>query len=386
MADDGLRYTIEARALGIGPAAHDFWVLRAPDGHVIAEMHGLATERDGPPHQILPIGLDEEKHSLRAWQFLRDDSYQQDIVNFAKNGELLSDAEMRGYGLKADRPAHSSYVQDGQASREVFSGTQQEVLARWNAAAKMIPQINAQDLDYPSIGVNILSPTINSNSAYRTFGELMGLPVHEFSQYVQPGIGERMLPEAEISANRVPGLHVFTAFSGSEQTAGIQPQFGDPHSPVEIEAQQRQTEIKQTQDADERARWEQQSAGQAQSQPVEHGRDQLTDKQRAAFDQLGVFLNPKLAQMGYSPDECDNIKAGCLQAMQKMGVSEVKFAGITPEGRVVIGSEVKYHTPSCLAETYSQTPAEQTLNTLSQQQELSTRQQAQQHEHAGPSR
>ncbi|MGZ8227752.1 MAG: hypothetical protein ACXWT3_14125 [Methylococcaceae bacterium] len=39
-----IRYSIEARAYDIvGLAAHDFWVLRAENGNVLGQLHGLAT-------------------------------------------------------------------------------------------------------------------------------------------------------------------------------------------------------------------------------------------------------------------------------------------------------------------------------------------------------
>ena len=47
------RYSIEARAYNIiGLAAHDFWVLRDGEGHVVGQLHGLATNRK---NEIKPI-------------------------------------------------------------------------------------------------------------------------------------------------------------------------------------------------------------------------------------------------------------------------------------------------------------------------------------------
>jgi hypothetical protein len=58
-------WKIEARSLNVlGFGSHDFWVLRAPDGRIVAELHGLATDRTtGVP---VPVGT-TSNHSLRAW-------------------------------------------------------------------------------------------------------------------------------------------------------------------------------------------------------------------------------------------------------------------------------------------------------------------------------
>ena len=40
-------YSIEARSLGVaGIAGHNYWVLRDHHGKALAELHGLATDRD----------------------------------------------------------------------------------------------------------------------------------------------------------------------------------------------------------------------------------------------------------------------------------------------------------------------------------------------------
>ncbi len=65
---------------------------------------------------------------------------------------------------------------------------------------RAVPELNAQDLDYPNYGFKLFGATINSNSAFRTFGELMGVPVPGFSRRLQPGIGNYMLPRERIAA------------------------------------------------------------------------------------------------------------------------------------------------------------------------------------------
>ncbi|MCC8496136.1 MULTISPECIES: hypothetical protein [Gammaproteobacteria] len=68
------KYTIEARSLNVlGVAGHDFWVLRDEQGKAMAELHGLATDRE--TGKALLVGTDETKHSLRAWHFPHDAAY-----------------------------------------------------------------------------------------------------------------------------------------------------------------------------------------------------------------------------------------------------------------------------------------------------------------------
>jgi hypothetical protein len=61
-------WQIEARSLNVlGFGSHDFWVLRNPDGKIVAELQGLATDRQ--TGQPVLIGTGPE-HSLRAWHLL----------------------------------------------------------------------------------------------------------------------------------------------------------------------------------------------------------------------------------------------------------------------------------------------------------------------------
>lgn len=183
------QYTIEARSLNIagGMFGHDFWVLRDENGQAMAELHGLATER--ATNTPVPIGTDAEKYSLRAWQFAHDAQYAQD------------------HGVQ---PTQATYMQDNQPSQTIVRAGKEEVMARWNAAVGAIEPLNAKDLDYPSYGFNIVHDTINSNSAYRTFGEIMGLPVKDFPGRSEPGIDHRMASPQEIEQWRDPRYPVLT--------------------------------------------------------------------------------------------------------------------------------------------------------------------------------
>ncbi|QDI04285.1 hypothetical protein E4A48_11805 [Xanthomonas cerealis pv. cerealis] len=171
-------HSIEARLLCVaGIAGHAYWVLRDERGNALAELHGLATDRHtGTP---IPIGTDARRHALRAWHYPHDADYANAI------------------GAQPDR---TSYLRDGQPARSAASGDKHEILARWYAALCAVPELNAQDLDYPNYGFKLLGATINSNSAFRTFGELMGVPVPGLSRRLQPGIGNCMLPRERIAA------------------------------------------------------------------------------------------------------------------------------------------------------------------------------------------
>lgn len=183
-------YSIEARSLKIvGVAGHTYWVLRDAHGNALAELHGLATERQtGKP---IPIGTDEARHSLRAWHFVHDAAYASTI------------------DVSVDT---ISFIRASQQSRTVAIGEKDEILARWNTAVNAVPALNAQDLDYPNYGFRLLRDTVNSNSAYRTLGELMHVPVAGFSGRLQPGIRYRMLSQERTEALR------YCAFAASPQT------------------------------------------------------------------------------------------------------------------------------------------------------------------------
>ena len=176
---DELRYTIEARALPVaGVAAHNFWVLRDQEGRVVSELHGLATDRE--TMRDVPIGTNEDRYSLRAWQF----------ISRPESGLRTEGNGVRGEGY--------SYCGSEQPSQVVLAGSRDAVLERWNAAVSAIPTINAQDRNYPSFGVRIFGATVNSNSMYGTFGEIMQAPTVNFPGRIEPGINNRTLEPDQI--------------------------------------------------------------------------------------------------------------------------------------------------------------------------------------------
>ncbi|MGL6291367.1 MAG: XVIPCD domain-containing protein [Silanimonas sp.] len=177
-------WRIEARALPVvGIAAHDFWVLRDPSGKAVAELHGLATERATGLDR--PIGTDSDAYSLRAWHFVRPEPPE-------------------GLAAAVDGPRGPQYTYIGrdQPHVTVASGSREDVLSRWNAAVGAIDTINRRDLDYPVLGVNPLGGTVNSNSMYRTFGEIMNVPVVDFPGRLEPGLDQRTLSPKQIEQFR----------------------------------------------------------------------------------------------------------------------------------------------------------------------------------------
>ncbi len=177
------QYSIEARSLGVvGVASHDFLVLRDGQGRAVAELHGLATDRK--TGEFIPIGTDEQKHSLRIWHFAHDAEYAKSVGAHANS---------------------ASFIKEGQDHKTVLTAGKDEVLARWDAAVAAKEPLNALDRDYPSYGFKMSGDTVNSNAAYRTLSEIMGVPVHDFPLKLEPGLDNRMVDQKEIERLRTHG-------------------------------------------------------------------------------------------------------------------------------------------------------------------------------------
>ena len=162
-----MKHTIEARSFRVALACcHNFWVLKNSNGGTLAELHGLAYDRVS--RKILPIGT-TRNHSLRVFAFAHDEAY----------------SRTSGIALGSTRMYWKS------RARIVYEGD--DALARWDAAITAMPALDALDLTYPPFGFNVLSGTVNSNSAYRTFGEIMCVEIPGFGGVLAPGMGERML-------------------------------------------------------------------------------------------------------------------------------------------------------------------------------------------------
>ncbi len=146
-------FSIEARSYDIaGIASHNFWVLRDGEKKLIAQLHGLATDRI--TNTFKPIGYFKDR--LGFYEFKR------------ANNE-------------------PSFIFSKQQSVTVYQGDEDDVLARWDKAACQIDALNQQDLGYSPFGLLGL-PITNSNSVYHLFSELMGVECCHFPGVLQPGI------------------------------------------------------------------------------------------------------------------------------------------------------------------------------------------------------
>ncbi len=169
-------YAIEARSYRFGIWSHNFWALRDETaGHTLAELHGLAVSR--VTGRIVPIGTSSE-HGLRAYMFAHQEDYAARLSLEVKVTHMFE-------------VSHAHRVHEGE-----------DGLDRWAAAVAAIPLLNEQDLDYPPWGFNFFGRTVNSNSAYRTFGEIMGIEIYDFPDVVGPGIENTMLTAEQIGRLR----------------------------------------------------------------------------------------------------------------------------------------------------------------------------------------
>ena len=176
-----MKHVIEARSFRVAlTCCHNFWVLKNANGHTLAELHGLAFDRI--TQRILPIGT-TKNHSLRVFVFPHDQSYASTI----------------------GQPVGSTRMYWKSRARVVHEGP--DALARWNAALKVMPLLDGLDLTYPPFGFNVLTPTVNSNSAYRTFGEIMDVPIVEFGGVIKPGLRYSMLDQRALELAKFRDSH-----------------------------------------------------------------------------------------------------------------------------------------------------------------------------------
>ena len=147
-------YSIEARSYNIVHlASHNFWVLRNENNHVVAELHGLATDRKTNTYK--PIG------------------YFNDRLGFYEFRAALNEP---------------TFIFENQKFVTVYQGDKEDVLIRWQNATAQIDSLNSQDLNYSPFGLMGL-PVTNSNSAYHLFSKLLEVECCRFSGVLEPGIG-----------------------------------------------------------------------------------------------------------------------------------------------------------------------------------------------------
>ena len=160
--NDQQTYAVEAACYRIaGFAAHNFWVLRGPGHRVIAELHGLSTNRK--TGRIMPVGKIEDR--LGFYEFIAGSN------NIAAEGTRL---------LRASRDF-----------KIMYSGGKEDVLGRWRNAVDQLEFLNNKDIDYSPFGIFSAS-AINSNTAYRFFAKLMDIDHYSFPGVWEPGINTRI--------------------------------------------------------------------------------------------------------------------------------------------------------------------------------------------------
>ena len=146
-------YSIEARSYDLmSIASHNFWVLRNEKGEVVAQLHGLATDRQ--KNWFKPVGFFSDRLGFYEFKTAENDP---------------------------------TFISKAQQSVTVYQGDKNNVLVRWSKATSHIALLNQRDIDYSPFGV-FGFPITNSNSAYHLFARLMGIECCRFSGVLEPGI------------------------------------------------------------------------------------------------------------------------------------------------------------------------------------------------------
>jgi hypothetical protein len=150
-------YSIEARSYDlVSVASHNFWVLRDEKNEVVAQLHGLATDRK--TNSFKPIGFFFDRLGFYEFKIAENDP---------------------------------TFISKTQQSIIVFQDHKDEVIARWNKAACQVESLNQKDLNYSPFGIFGL-PITNSNSAFHLFSRLMNVECCRFSGVMEPGINNSL--------------------------------------------------------------------------------------------------------------------------------------------------------------------------------------------------
>lgn len=144
-----------------GTAGHNFIAIRGVHGHLLHEMHGLATGADG---RIKPIG------------WLRSDR------------------------LLVYERAQAFFNRPGIVRCPVFVGSQEQAAALWLRARAALELLNERNGPYPVLGFNLFSAAENSNAAASTLMAAMGLEEPSLSPRLIPGARRLLLTQAQIEA------------------------------------------------------------------------------------------------------------------------------------------------------------------------------------------
>ena len=167
---DGLYQIVEAQLqFPGGVAGHDLLVVLNPQGQPIKELDGLATGSDNLP---TPIGILPWTTRLKVWDNVALESVPDSQGNLPAPGKW------------------ASYYDVSEPQTPIYSGTEADVLNRWDAALACGADINALNLYYPVIGLGD-----NSNSVTSTEIACMGLnePTIPDEALLVPGRGSLLL-------------------------------------------------------------------------------------------------------------------------------------------------------------------------------------------------
>ncbi|HTJ94180.1 MAG TPA: hypothetical protein VL424_13880 [Pararobbsia sp.] len=152
-------------------AAHAFWAFYE-DGVLVGELHGLATNRKTGASRAVCTRRDQ----LRAWSF---------------SGPRPMDSAPQALG----RGGLSGLYIPGQASRIVFESDGPEAQLKWMRAVLAGDTLNDANIEYRALGGSRHDLTTgNSNSAWRTFADVMNVPAPRLDAWVRPGEQKNLLP------------------------------------------------------------------------------------------------------------------------------------------------------------------------------------------------
>lgn len=148
-------------------AAHTYWALYE-DGMLIGELHGLATDRRTGESKAVGTRRDQ----LRTWCF-----------------------PQAGQPARLDCPpgGFSGLYMPGQASEVVFEGA--DAQERWRRATLAGQALTDANIEYRALGgLPTDISTGNSNGAWRTFAEVMGVDTPKLKAWIRPGGSKNLLP------------------------------------------------------------------------------------------------------------------------------------------------------------------------------------------------
>ncbi len=139
-----------------GFAGHNYLALRDPDGTIVSEFHGLATDAKTGDWKYVGTNITD---LLQVWEFENGRGY-------------LAERSFAGIILK--------------------EGTKDEMKKVWDTGRACKDPVNALHISYPPYGVSFRNETINSNSVAYTLSKCMGLDTRHIGLWT-PGDAMNLL-------------------------------------------------------------------------------------------------------------------------------------------------------------------------------------------------